>query len=162
MKVNFTYYLQKSQDQIIPLDISGTSGYSSAIINAGLIENQGIEVALSGTPIENQNFTWNSSLNFGRNQNKVVELHPDIDVYTHDSHFYSGTASYLNSYEGESYGNLVSQGYQRDEETGKILLDNNNMPLYTDATKKFGSVLPNFTGGFQNTFQSAELSVWLL
>jgi len=159
MKVNFTYYLQKSQDQIIPLDISGTSGYSSAIINAGLIENRGIEVALSGTPIQNQNFTWNSSLNFGRNQNEVVELHPDIDVYTHDSQYYSGTASYLNSYEGETYGNLVGQAYQRDEETGKILLDDDNMPLYTDATTKFGSVLPDFTGGFQNTFQYKNFSL---
>lgn len=159
VKLNFTYYVQKSRDQIIPLDISGTSGYNSAIINAGLIENRGIEVALSGSPIQNQNFSWNSSFNFGRNQNKVVNLHPDIDVYTHGTHVYSGTPSYLNSYEGSSYGILVSQGYKRDEETGKILLGDDNMPLYTDATTKFGSVLPDFTGGFQNTFQYKNWSL---
>jgi len=159
VKLNFTYYVQKSQDQIIPLDISGASGYNSAIINAGLIENKGIEVSLSGSPIQNQNFTWNSSFNFGRNQNEVVELHPDIDVYTHGSHVYSGTESYLNSYEGKAYGVLVSQGYQRDEETGKILLDDNNMPMYTDATTQFGSVLPEFTGGFQNTFNYKNWSL---
>lgn len=159
LKLGFTYYEQKSENQIIPLDISGTTGYSSATINAGLIENKGIEVELSGTPIELNNLTWNSSFNLGRNQNQVVELHPDIDVYTHNSSVYSGTASYLNSYEGESYGSLVGQAYQRDEETGKILLDDNNLPIWTDATHNFGSVLPEFTGGFQNVLNYKNFSL---
>ncbi|WP_255233437.1 SusC/RagA family TonB-linked outer membrane protein [Aliifodinibius salipaludis] len=159
LKLNFTYYEQQSKNQIIPLDISGTSGYNTATINAGLIENKGIEIALSGTPIESKDFMWDSKFNLGRNQNKVVELHPDIDVYTHNSSVYSGTASYLNSYEGEEYGALVGQAYQRDEETGKILLDDNNLPIWTDATHNFGSVLPEFTGGFQNTFNYKNFSL---
>lgn len=159
LKFNFTYYEQQNRNQIIPLDISGTSGYSTAVINAGLIENKGIEVELSGTPIETKDLVWNSTFNLGRNQNQVVELHPDIDVYTHDSQSYSGTASYLNSYEGEEYGSLVSQAYQRDEDTGKILLDDNNLPLWTDPTHNFGSVLPEFTGGFQNTLNYKNFSL---
>jgi len=159
LKLSFTYYEQQNENQIIPLDISGTSGYNTATINAGLIENSGIEVELSGTPIETRDMVWNSKFNLGRNQNEVVELHPDIDVYTHGSHVYSSTASYLNSYEGEEYGALVGQAYQRDEETGKILLDDNNLPIWTDATHNFGSVLPEFTGGFQNTFQYKNFSL---
>lgn len=159
LKLNFTYYEQKTENQIIPLNVSGASGYNTATINAGLIENKGIEVALSGTPIQSKGFSWNSNFNLGRNINEVVELHPDIDVYTHNSQTYSGVDSYLNSYEGQSYGVLVSQGYQRDPATGKILLDNNNMPMFTDATMKFGSVLPNFTGGFQNVFQYKNFSL---
>jgi hypothetical protein len=150
--LNFTYYKQETRDQIIPLDISGTSGYSSATINAGLIENSGIELSLSGSPIQSNAFAWNSTFNLARNNNQVVRLHPDIDVYTHASSVYSGTASYLNSYEGESYGVLVGQAFQRDEATGKIMLDDNNMPIWTDATHRFGTVLPDFTGGFQNVF----------
>ena len=159
LELNFTYYLQRNRNQIIPLNISGTTGYSSAIINAGLIENQGIEVGLSATPIENNDFSWQSNFNIGRNVNEVVDLHPDIDVYTHDSQVYSGTSSYLNSYEGEAYGRLVGQAYQRDEETGMILLDDDNMPMWTDATHDFGSVLPDFTGGFQNVFNYKNFSL---
>ncbi|HER40977.1 MAG TPA: SusC/RagA family TonB-linked outer membrane protein, partial [Salinimicrobium catena] len=59
---------------------------------------------------------------------------------------------YLNSYEGMPFGSLVGQAYQRDPDTGKILLGEDNMPLYTEATHNFGSVLPDFTGGFSNTF----------
>ena len=152
VELNFTYYKQETKNQIIPLDISGTSGYGSATINAGLIENNGIELSLSGSPIENNTFAWNSTFNLARNQNKVVRLHPDIDVYTHGSTTYSGVTTYMNSYEGEAYGRLVGPAYQRDEATGKILLDDNNMPMWTQSTTDFGSVLPDFTGGFQNVF----------
>lgn len=159
LELNFTYYQQQNENQIIDLNISGASGYNSATINAGLIENKGVELSISGTPVQNQNFTWESTFNFGKNVNEVVELHPDIDVYTHGSTVYSGTASYMNSYEGAAYGRLVGQAYQRDEATGKILLDDNNMPLWTDATHDFGSVLPDFTGGLLNVVNYKNFSL---
>jgi hypothetical protein len=83
----------------------------------------------------------------------VVELHPAINVYTYGSTTYSSVTSFLNSYVGKPFGSLVGKAYQRDSATGKILLGANNLPLYTDATHNFGSVLPDFTGGFQNTFK---------
>ena len=150
--LNFTYYKQENKNQVIPLDLSGTTGYGSATINAGLIENQGVEVSLNGSPVQTRSFTWNSVFNISRNRNEIVELHPDIDKYQHGSTVYSGTPSYLNSYEGDTFGSLVGTAYERDEATGKILLDDDNFPLKTDATHNFGSVLPDFTGGFQNVF----------
>jgi TonB-linked SusC/RagA family outer membrane protein len=158
-EVNFTYYLQRTENQIIPLDISGTSGYNTATINAGLIKNQGVELSLSGTPVQNESFSWNTGLNLARNRNEVVRLHPDIDVYTHGSTTYSGVTSYMNSYVGEEYGVLVGKAYQRDEATGKILLDDNNLPLYTDATERFGSVLPDLAGGFRNVVRFMDFSL---
>ena len=157
--LNFTYYEQKNENQIISLDVSGASGYSSSIINAGLIENKGFELSVDATPIRTNNFTWESTFNINRNESMVVELHPDIDVYTYGSTTYSSVTSYLNSYEGKPFGSLVGQAYQRDEATGQILLGADNMPLYTDATHDFGSVLPDFNGGFQNTFRFGNFSL---
>lgn len=159
MELNFTYYQQQNENQIIDLNISGASGYSEATINAGLIENRGIELSLSGSPIQSQSFAWDATFNLGLNRNEVVELHPDIDVYTHGSTTYSGTTSYMNSYEGAAYGRLVGQAYVRDEATGKIILDDNNLPIWTDATHDFGSVLPDFTGGFMNVFRYKNFSL---
>lgn len=153
LEVDFTYYYQRNENQIIPLDVSGTSGYSSATINAGLIENKGIEISLSGSPVQTQSLSWDATFNVNRNRNMVVELYPGIDVYGHGSTRYSSTNSYMNSYAGKSFGSLVGQAYQRDPATGKILLDQNNLPLYTDATHNFGSVLPDFNGGLQNIFR---------
>ncbi|MFD1096743.1 SusC/RagA family TonB-linked outer membrane protein [Salegentibacter chungangensis] len=157
--IDFTYYEQKNKNQIISLDVSGASGYESSTINAGLIQNKGIELSLTGKPVKTDNFTWDVIFNINRNRSEVVELAPGIDVYTYGSTTYSSVTSYLNSYEGEPFGSLVGQAYQRDEATGEILLGEDNMPLYTDATHNFGSVLPDFTGGFQNTFKYGNFSL---
>lgn len=173
LNLDVTYYKQENRDQIIPLTVSGTSGYSSVYINAGLIENQGLEVTLSASPVKTSDFNWNVAFNFARNRNMVVELHPDLDVYPHYSSTYSSVAAYLNSYEGKSFGSLVTQAYRRDEDTGQKLLEwvddtdyeegGYYLPLYTDATHNFGTVLPDFTGGFQNTirYKNIELSAMI-
>src|SRR5690606_1444611 len=121
-------------------------------VNAGLIENKGIELSLTARPIQTENFFWDATFNFSRNRSMVVELHPDIDVYAHYSTTYSVVTSYLNSYEGMPFGSLVGKAYQRDDQEN-ILLGSNDMPWYTDATHNFGSVLPDYTGGLQNTFR---------
>ncbi|PKV76260.1 SusC/RagA family TonB-linked outer membrane protein [Pontibacter ramchanderi] len=151
--LDVTLYQQKNKDQILRLPISGTSGYSSTTINAGLIRNKGIEVVLSATPIQTSLFTWNTVFNANRNRNMIVELHPDIDVLTQYSTTYSSVTSYLNHYVGQPYGSLVGQAYQRDPATGQKLIGANGMPLYTDATHNFGTVQPDATGGWQNIFK---------
>ncbi|SFC52655.1 TonB-linked outer membrane protein, SusC/RagA family [Zunongwangia mangrovi] len=157
--LNFTYYKQRNKNQIISLDVSGASGYGSSTINAGLIENDGIEISLSGKPIQSNDFSWEAIFNISQNKSEVVELAPGIDVYNYGSTTYSSVSSYLNSYEGKPFGSLVGQAYQRDEATGDILVDGNGMPLYTDSTYDFGTVLPDFTGGFQNTIRWKNLSL---
>lgn len=151
--IDFTYYVQKNKNQIIQLDVSGASGYGSTTINAGLIQNKGIELTLSGTPFKCKNFSWDATFNLARNRSMVVELAKGLNTYAYSSTTYSGVSSFLNSYVGKPYGSLIGKAYRRDSATGKILLGTNNMPLYTDATYNFGTVLPDFTGGFQNSFR---------
>ncbi|UBM59058.1 SusC/RagA family TonB-linked outer membrane protein [Marinilongibacter aquaticus] len=148
--LDLTYYQQRNENQIIQLDVSGTSGYNSSTINAGLIENKGWELALTAKPIKSNNFNWDMNFNINHNKSMVVRLAEGIDVYAYDNTVYSSVSSYLNSYVGKPFGSLIGQAYQRDEATGKILLGSDNMPLYTDATHDFGTVLPKFNGGFQN------------
>jgi TonB-linked SusC/RagA family outer membrane protein len=161
--IDLTYYLQRNRNQIIDLPISGTSGFATAVINAGLIENKGIELAISGSPIRGRHFSWETNFNIARNRNQVVELYPGVDVYSHGSTTYSSVTSHLITHVGKSYGRLIGQGYQRDSATGKILLGTNNLPLFTPATMDFGSVLPDFTGGFLNRFRiwKVELSAMI-
>ncbi|SDS08512.1 SusC/RagA family TonB-linked outer membrane protein [Christiangramia echinicola] len=156
---SFTYYIQKNKNQIISLDVSGASGFGSSTINAGLIQNKGFELSLNGRPVYNDDFKWDVLFNIARNRSEVVELAPGIDVYTYGSTTYSSVTSYLNSYVGKPFGSLVGQAYQRDEATGEILLDDDNFPLYTDATFDFGTVLPDFTGGLQNTLNYKNFSL---
>lgn len=157
--IDFTYYVQRNENQIIQLDVSGSSGFSSVTINAGLIQNKGVELALMATPVKYGNVQWDATLNLSRNRSKVVELYPGVNVYGNGSTTFSSVTTYLNSYVGKPFGSLIGQAYQRDPATGMILLDNNNLPMYTDATHDFGSVVPDMTGGFQNTLRIGKFDV---
>lgn len=156
--LDVTYYNQVNKNQIIPLQVSSGSGYSNAFINAGKISNSGIEVAISGTPVEKKYFSWNTNLNFSRNRSMVNELHPDLKAYQLDANSYSSQTIYLFSNEKQAFGSLVGPGYKRDQKTGKILLDNANMPVQ-ELNKNFGSVVPNFIGGFLNTIRYKQFQL---
>ena len=69
--LDFTYYTQNSKNQIMGMASSWTSGYNYRLINAGEIENKGIEIALNTRPIELKDFSWDLNLNFSKNSNKV-------------------------------------------------------------------------------------------
>ncbi|HVG40178.1 MAG TPA: SusC/RagA family TonB-linked outer membrane protein [Chitinophagaceae bacterium] len=148
----FTYYKQKNENQIISLDVSGASGYSSTVVNAGLIENKGIELSITAKPILSKFFSWNTTINFGRNRSMVKELYPGINVYQLDNNVYSSVPIFLNAAVNKPFGSLVGQAYLRDSATGKIMLDANNLPLF-ETNHDFGTVLPDFTGGFLNSFK---------
>ncbi|MEO7444925.1 MAG: SusC/RagA family TonB-linked outer membrane protein [Ferruginibacter sp.] len=150
--LDFTYYNQGNKNQIINLDVSGASGVSAYIVNAGLIENKGIELSLNAQPIVSRIFTWNTTLNYARNKSMVKELYPGINVYQLDNNVYSSVPIFLNATVNEPFGTLVGQAYLRDAGTGKIMLDANNLPRF-ETNHNFGSVLPKFTGGFLNTFK---------
>lgn len=150
--LDITYYNQINKNQILPLQISSGSGYTNAIVNAGEISNKGIEISLSGAPIQTSHIQWNTSINLAKNHSMVEQLHPDLKSYQLDLNSYSSQTIYLYSNEKEAFGTLIGPGYKRDPATGKILLGTNNMPIQ-ELNKNFGSVLPNFTGGFLNTFR---------
>ncbi|MEO6148969.1 MAG: SusC/RagA family TonB-linked outer membrane protein, partial [Mucilaginibacter sp.] len=159
--VAFTYYNQQNKDQIINLSVSGASGYEQAVVNAGLIENKGIELSLTGKPVKTKLFSWDATLNIARNTSMVKELYPGINTYQLAVNTYSSVSVYLNSTVGQPFGTLVGQAYLRDAATGKILLGTDNMPL-VETNHNFGSVLPEFTGGFLNNFNIGRISIGVM
>lgn len=150
--LDVTYYEQVNKNQILPLQISPASGHSNAVINAGKISNKGIEISLTGTPVQTNSFEWNTTLNLASNKGMVNELYPGLTSYQLDANTYSSQTVYLFSNVGEPFGQLIGPGYKRDSATGKILLDANNLPIQ-QLNINFGSVVPKFTGGFLNSFK---------
>lgn len=78
---DLSLYRTVSKDQIISSAISGASGFSSAVINAGEVENQGVEIVLNGAVVATKNFQWNVGVNFTRNRNKVIELVDGLESF---------------------------------------------------------------------------------
>ena len=140
-----TYYDIESRDLIIRLGVSGTSGFSNVSTNAGLLTNKGWEVQLYGTPVQTQNFSWTTRINFASNRNKVVELAEGQDLLSLGSY---GTQFVAKT--GQPYGTLIGLGYERDDQ-GRKVVDEEGFPILA-SNLDFGSVFPNYTGGFINDF----------
>ena len=79
--IDLTYYNQTSKDQIISLASSASSGYQSRLINAGKIQNKGIELAINGRVLQIKDFAWDAGFNFSKNSNKVLELVEGMEFY---------------------------------------------------------------------------------
>ena len=69
-----SYYRTRTYDQITPVPVSNATGFSTVLLNAGTIENKGVEVSLRLNPIRTEDFNWNMNINWSKNQNKVIEL----------------------------------------------------------------------------------------
>ena len=72
--LDVTYYNQSSENQIIALASSAAAGYTHRLINAGEIQNKGIEIAVNGRVLQIKDFAWDAGLNFSKNVNKVKSL----------------------------------------------------------------------------------------
>ena len=79
--LNLTWYKSNSKDQIIPVSTTTASGFSSITLNAGEIENKGVEVTITGKPVKSKNFSWEVAGNFSANRNKILSVYPASRVF---------------------------------------------------------------------------------
>ncbi len=158
----FTAYRNDNKNQIIPVPVTPTSGYTNAVINAGLIQTSGLELHINATPVRSASgFTWEFDINLDRNRSKVVELREGLTNYQIDGAQWRTLT--LNAREGEDWGLLVGQGIKKDANGNKLVYGSGaNAGLYIkEENVPLGSVLPKFKGGFLNTFTYKGLSLRL-
>ncbi len=146
--LDMTYYNTNTVNQLLTLGLAPASGFSNQFINAGKINNEGIEITLTGKPLRSQDLKWDMTLNFARNVNTIVELHPDIKI-AFLAGGYGRTAGPVVA-EGGSYGDMYAQRWKRDDQ-GRFVVDNNGKPVAT-SSEKIGNFNPKFTLGFNNSF----------
>jgi len=157
--IEATYYSSETKNQIIPLSITGTSGYLYKVVNTGLMTNQGIELSIHGTPVQTADFTWESSLVLASNKNKVKKLLEDVSYYR------LTTAPFkveVGAMEGQEYGVIMGTDFVYDAKGNRVINEDGSYAA-TDGNVNIGSIYPDFTGGWTNTFRfkNFDLSVLL-
>lgn len=148
--VDLTYYKTNSKNQLLKVTTPASSGYSSMYMNAGNIQNSGIEVVLSAQPIKTRAFSWNMTLNYALNKNKVISIAPGVPFLFLGSTDNVRTATPRVA-EGGSYGDLYGYKWQRSSK-GQYVVDSTGLPVYTSAISSVGNFNPNYTIGFSNSF----------
>ncbi|MCU0467014.1 MAG: SusC/RagA family TonB-linked outer membrane protein [Arcicella sp.] len=155
--VSLTYYNEDKINEILNVPVSGASGFTSKLINAGQLSRNGLEISLDATPIQTSNFTWTSSLNFARNTSKIVALAEGIEsVVARDAsgNLANGTFSTSSGAStihqiGLGWGQIRGGGFTYRD--GVKVVDESGLYVQTPS-QYLGSVLPDFTGGWTNQF----------
>jgi TonB-linked SusC/RagA family outer membrane protein len=146
-----TYYSRVNKDFPVNVSVSTASGFNTISQNAGRIEKEGIELTLNLKPFVNKNFSWDFNANYGKIiKNTIVEIAPGLTRLVVASGAFSGSSSpYTVNEVGQPWGVMFGGGIKRLN--GQPVLTSDGIFIKQDDTK-FGSVLPDYTGGFQNTF----------
>lgn len=155
--LDFTYYNQISKDQIMGIASSWATGYPYRLINAGEIQNQGIEITLNTRPIQIGDFAWDLNFNFAKNSNKVKKLVDDMDMFELEK------ASWLDvqiaAKVGENFGSIVGPDFVRNE-NGDILIDpQTGLPEYDKSNHVLGNASWDWTGGISTALHYKNFSL---
>ena len=155
--LDFTYYNQHSKDQILRMNTSYASGYRYQLINAGDIENRGIEVVLNTRPVETKDFSWDLNLNFAKNSNKVKELANGVDEFELASARWLGVKVVAKV--GENYGCIMGKDFLRNK-NGDIIIDGKTgLPKMTHDLKVLGNATWDWTGGLTTNLKYKNVSL---
>ena len=150
---DFTYYKTNTKDEILPLSVSGTTGYLYKYVNSGEIENKGFEIGIHATPVLTRNFEWTTNLTLASNKNKVKSLADGVDYYRLTNMPFSGE---IGVKVGEEYGVIMTTNYVYDDNGNKLVGDD-GLYLATSDYQPVGNIFPDFTGGWVNTFRYKNL-----
>src|SRR5690606_5985198 len=91
--VTFNYYNKKVSDLLLSRQIAPTTGFTSKLDNFASLENTGIELMLTGSPVRTTDFNWDATVIFNRNRNKATNVGAGVTAFANSS---SGPVSLIN------------------------------------------------------------------
>jgi TonB-linked SusC/RagA family outer membrane protein len=161
-RLNFdiAVYDKRTDDQILPVTLSASSGYTGQNVNIAKLQNKGVEILIDGVPVNNSRFVWNVSLNASYNTSEVLELNPGQtrQVVT----FFNGTGNefigYLTYDVGKEMNQLVDYTYLRNAK-GQVMLNSAGGLQHSADFVNYGSANYKWIGGITNTFNYKSLSL---
>ena len=161
--LTMTYYKSNSFNQLLAIGLPTATGYNRKYINAGNIQNQGLEVVINATPVKGKDFNWDIAFNFALNRNKVVALSEDLKVvYLSGGYGRSATPQVA---EGGSYGDMIAYQWIKNSK-GQYEVNADGTPLTTEKTGANQQLIGNFNPkenlGMTNTFKYKAFSLRLL
>ncbi|WP_183565401.1 SusC/RagA family TonB-linked outer membrane protein [Mucilaginibacter sp. SP1R1] len=155
-----SYYVTNTFDEILPVNVSGATGYTYEYLNAGNIRNKGVELSLNGTPVLSRDFSWKISVNFSKNTNKVTALYKDATGQQAQNlelgSFQNGET--LNAPLNGSLGTIRGTDYVYDDQHRKVVGSDGQYLISPTSNNNIGNTNPNWTGGINNSFTYKNFS----
>ena len=156
--LDFTYYSQKTTDDILRATISRASGFGTTDVNVGELQNRGVEILLTGTPIQGA-LTWDVSLNLAKNENKVLNLIPGVTELTLEEPRTRNV--FIKHIVGQPFGTITGRVQQRDPDGNLVFLADGRAAASPNYVP-IGNGLPDWTGGLNNSFTYKGINLGFL
>ena len=156
VRLDLSVYHSSSYNQILNVDVSPTTGYSQKLVNAGRLNNKGIEVQLGVTPIKSSHFTWDISANVAANRSKLVSLDNNglLKNYLLGSDGSIETIATVN----RAYGSLFGTAFLRNAQ-GQVIVNDDGSPATNPTNQVLGKYTPDWLAGITNTFTYEHFSL---
>ena len=154
ISIDFTYYDRKTEDEILDLNVSRTSGFTDTKINFAELSNKGVELLINARPVQTKNFTWDVSFNMAHNISEAINLGVDAEgnpvkiINQDESRIRSGER--VSHMLGERLGLIT--GFKHMRIDGQLVYDENGFPVKSTEREILGQGRHPFTGGISNTF----------
>lgn len=158
--IDLSVFNNKSRNQILAVPLDPVSGFSSALVNAGLINSKGAELLLRGTWIQRAGLRWTSTLTWSTFRSYVRELAEGITnqvIYAH------GSNVSIEARVGGRMGDMYGRGFQRTP-AGEIVYGTNGLPAQLDPVlRKWGNAFADWKAGIMNevSYKSFRFSALL-
>ncbi len=151
--LDLAYFNNITNNQIITANISGSSGFTSRVINAGEIQSKGVELQLYADIVRTKDFGWRTTINWSKQKTMVNELAEGVTSYVLNS---SWSPTTIEARPGEAFGQIYGIAYQRDDNGNKLLDGGYEIP--TDAPVVCGNIMPKWLGSINNSFNYKQFT----
>lgn len=164
LSIDATYYKTNTKNQTLQVTSPQGTYLDSYYINAGNIQNQGVEAILSFKAFNSNKFSWNTGVNFALNRNKVLALAPNVPNFKVNGA--SGTSFESRFTVGGSYGDIYGTTLAKNDK-GQVLLSDDDPTKAAPKAQggdyvKLGNANPDFQLGWNNNFNIGKFDVSFL
>ena len=152
VRLSATYYDQLSEDLLVPIQVSSSTGFTNSWDNIADMSNKGIEIQLGATIIDKGDFSFDVDLNWAKNESEVTSL-GGLDTYVLGGQW--GVS--LEARPGLPYGSIVGRDFSRTAD-GQVIYSN-GLPVIDSTQKVLGNIAPDWTGGANFSFKYKNFSL---
>ena len=151
-RLNFdiSIYDKETTDMIFNVPVPAATGFQFFKENVGKVSNKGVEITLGGRIIQNSKMVWDSSLNYSKNENELLELIDDLETFTYMTTNDGQVA--LRAQVGGTIGDIYGSVWETND-AGQKLLREDGRPQSSDPNQYLGTAQPDFLAGWVNTFR---------
>jgi outer membrane receptor protein involved in Fe transport len=158
--LDIAWYTRKTKNEIMPGALSAATGFARSVVGTGSTKNSGLEVQITGTPVQTSDFSWNITANITTVKNTILET--DAAGTNQNQGSNRGTlgnavTSFVKGYAGPQ---ILGYDYKRSA-SGEIIVDGSGLPVRGELVK-LGSVMPKVYGGINNEFNYKSFNLAFL